>query len=58
MDMNDINDNGRYYRGFVFFPSIAEPFCKVGRKPCNADAAHCQGVGNRSYGTIFELDVV
>lgn len=57
VDLRDVDDNAEYYGGFLFVPSIAEHFCKFGRKTSTADAAHCEGVGPQSYGTTFEVMV-
>lgn len=55
VDCSDINEQDRYYGGFIFVPSIAAHICETGRKTCAADAAHCDGVGPQSYGTTFEV---
>lgn len=55
VDVADICDEGLYYGGFVFTPSIASHMCKEGRLTMAADAAHCEGVGPQSYGTTFEV---
>lgn len=36
-------------------PSIATHFSQHGILTCTSDAADCQGIGPRSYGTIFEV---
>lgn len=55
VDLSDIEDNNRYYGGFIFIPSIASHFCIHGRMTSSADAAHCEGKGPQSYGTTFEV---
>ena len=55
VDYSDIDDNGRYYGGFVFVPSVASHICATGRMTASADAAHCDGIGPQSYGTTFEV---
>ena len=55
VDVSDIPDYGKYYGGFLFVPMVAEAFCRRGRMTCAADAAHCEGLGRRSYGTTFEV---
>lgn len=52
---DDIKDNGRYYGGFIFVPSCARHFIQTARLTTCADAAHCQGVGPQSYGTVFQV---
>ncbi|CAN8075950.1 unnamed protein product [Agarophyton chilense] len=55
VEISDIKDNERYYGGFLFVPSVAERYCKKGRRTTAADAAHRDGVGPLSYGTTFEV---
>lgn len=54
---DDISDEGVYYGGFLFIPSIAPEILKNCRMTAAADASHCQGIGPQSYGTIFEVVV-
>ena len=55
VDYSDIDENGRYYGGFIFNPSVAQRICATGRMTASADAAHCDGIGPQSYGTTFEV---
>lgn len=55
VDVSDIIDDGRYYEGLLFVPSVACQYIREGRNTCAADAAHCDGVGPQSYGTTFEV---
>ena len=55
VDYSDIDDNGRYYGGFIFTPSVAQRICATGRRTASADAAHCDGIGLQFYGTTFEV---
>lgn len=54
VDLSDINDNERYYEGFVFVPRIAEHMCRYGRLTSTADVDQCQGAGPQSYGIYLE----
>ncbi|PXF42487.1 hypothetical protein BWQ96_07796 [Gracilariopsis chorda] len=55
VDMTDISDDGRYYGGLLFVPSIAAAYCQYGRRTAAADAAHFDNVGPQSCGTTFEV---
>ena len=55
VDVSDIADEGKHYGRFLFVPVVAEDLCRRGRMTCAADAAHCQGLGRRSYGTTFQV---
>lgn len=44
-----------YYSGFFFTPSTASHFCKVGKLTTAEDAAHCDGVGSKSYGMTYKV---
>lgn len=55
VNYSDIEEHGRYYGGFVFIPPVASHICATRRTTREADAAHCDGVGPKSYGTTFEV---
>lgn len=55
VDTTDIDDNRKYYGGFLFVPSVASHLCTHGGKTASADAAHCQRVGPQSYETSLEV---
>ncbi|CAN8065712.1 unnamed protein product [Agarophyton chilense] len=55
VEISDIKDTDRYHGGFLFVPSVAEQYCKKGRRTTAADAAQCDGVGPQSYGTTYEV---
>lgn len=55
VDLSDISDDGRYYYLKLFVPSIASQMNFVGSKTKTADGAYCLGVGNQSYGNVFEV---
>ena len=57
VDVSDIKEGENYYSGFLFVPSVASTLVKSCRMTCSADAAHCQGVGVQSYGTILRCAV-
>lgn len=49
------NDDGSFYSGFLFRPSVASHFCATARMTTAAGATHYDGVGSQSYGTTFEV---
>lgn len=53
VEFDEINMKGRYYGGFIFTPSTASHMCRTGKNTCEADAAHCKGVGIQSYARTF-----
>ena len=55
VEIDDIDDGGLYYAGFIFTPSVATHMCATARMTCAADAAHCDGVGPQSYGTTCDV---
>ena len=55
IDMSDIAEDGRYYGGLLFVPSVAARYYSLGRKTAAADAAHCHVVRPQSYGTTLEV---
>lgn len=55
IDVSHIRDDGRYYSGFLFVPSMSRSVGEMGRDTCAAEAAHCDGVERQSYGTTFEV---
>lgn len=55
VDVSYIDDDGCYYGGFKFVPSIAKHFANKGRLTRTAEAAHCSGKGPQPYGTIFDV---
>lgn len=55
MNVSDIEDKERKYRGLVFVPNVSANFIQSGQSTTTRDAANCQRVGNKCYGTIFEV---
>ena len=55
VELDDIDDGGNYYAGFMFTPSVAKHMCATARMTFATDAAHCDGVGSQSYGTTFDV---
>jgi len=53
---DDIDEGGTYYGGVMFRPSVAGALAERGRKTACADASHCEGIGEQSFGTLFEID--
>lgn len=41
VDCSVIHEDGRYYGGFIFVPSVASHICATGRNTSATDAAHC-----------------
>lgn len=39
VDFSELDDNGRYYGGILFIPSVASNYSKYGRPTATADAA-------------------
>lgn len=57
VDVSDISDHKRYYSGILFVPSTSTHFLQTARMTTTADAAHCQGIGPQSYGTMLQAAV-
>lgn len=55
--VEDIQEDGVYYSGFMFILSSDEGVFRLCRMTASADASHCQVVGAQSYGKIFEVVV-
>jgi hypothetical protein len=53
---DDIDEGGTYYSGVMFRPSVAGALAERGRKTACADASHCEGIGEQSFGTLYEID--
>lgn len=55
VNFEDIEDDARYYLGFLLVSSTSAHFVCTARLKTCADAAHCQEVGSKLYGTIFQV---
>lgn len=55
MHKDDISDDGGYYSGIVFVPSVSKTYFLNERITTAADTACCDGVGPQSKGTTFEV---
>lgn len=55
VDLSNIDYDGKYYRGFLFVPSVAQSYFEYRRRTTVADAVDCESIGPHSYGTAFEI---
>lgn len=56
-DVSDMADDGKYYGGILFNPSIDKRIWNKGLMYKATNASHFQGVGRRSNETKFEIFV-
>ena len=55
MSVLDRIEDGHYYSGLLFIPSIAKSYYTSGRLTARADSVQCEGFGMQSYGTAFQV---